>query len=551
MGTAELLDRARRAFAERAWQDAYDDFDAADRAASLEPTDLERCATAAYLTGHDSESTDAWSRAHEGWRECGNEQRAVRCAFWLGFALLQRGDMAQGSGWLGRAGRMVQEHQLDTVERGYLLVPTGLMAMGVGEPETALERFAEAESLARRFGDQDLDALGKLGQGQALLCMGRMPEGLRLFDEAMVAVTAGETSPVISGLVYCAVIDTCQRVFDLRRAREWTAALDRWCEKQPGLVPYRGQCLVHRAQVLQVRGEWAAAVVEVEQARQRLSDPPHPAVGMAHYQLGELHRLRGDTQLAEGAYRQAHAAGREPQPGLALLRLAEGRADSAATAVESALDAASDQMSRVQLLPAYAEIMLAGGRMADARAAADELDTLAAGEDATMLGAIANQTRANLLLAGGDAKAALGPLRNALEAWQELDAPYEVAQVRVLLASACQRLDDRERAELECDLARDTFVQLGAAPALAQLDRLLAVESRLASEPLGPPGRAVTERELQVLRLVAAGHTNRAIASEMAISEKTVERHLGNIFTKLGVSNRTAATAHAYDHGLL
>ena len=413
MGTAELLDRARRAFAECAWQDAYDDFDEADRTSSLEPPDLERCATAAYLTGHDTESTDAWSRAHEGWHERGDEQRAVRCAFWLGFALLQRGDMAQGGGWLGRAGRMVDEHQLDTVERGYLLVPTGLMAMGAGEPETALERFAEAESLARRFGDQDLDALGKLGQGQAMLCMGRMPEGLRLFDEAMVAVTAGETSPVISGLVYCAVIDTCQRVFDLRRAREWTAALDRWCEQQPGLVPYRGQCLVHRAQVLQLRGQWAAAIVEAEQARQRLSEPPNPAVGMAHYQLGELHRLRGETPQAEAAYRKAHAAGREPQPGLALLRLSEGRAEIAAAAIESALDAARDHMSRAQLLPAHAEIMLAAGRVSDARAAADELDELAAGENATMLGAIANETRARLLLVGGDARAALGSLRDA------------------------------------------------------------------------------------------------------------------------------------------
>ncbi len=477
----------------------------------------------------------------------------MRCAFWLGFALVQRGDMAQGGGWLNRAERMIDEHELDTVERGYLLVPTGLMAMGAGEHETALERFAEAESLARRFDDQDLDTLCKLGQGQALLSLGRVAAGLRLFDEAMVAVTAGETSSLISGLVYCAVIDTCQRVFDFRRASEWTAALDRWCEQQPGLVPYRGQCLVHRGQVMQLRGQWAAAVVEVEQARQRLSEPPHPAVGMAHYQLGELHRLRGEVPLAESAYRQAHAAGREPQPGLALLRLAEGHAEIAAIAIESALDPSSDRMSRAQLLPAYAEIMLAAGRTGAAQAAADELDELAAGEDATMLTAIANQTRAHLLLVGGDAKAALGPLRDALEAWQQLEAPYEIARVRVLLASAYHRLDDRERADLECDVARAEFVRLGAAPALAQLDRQRAEESPLSAEPFGPSGpvRAVTDRELQVLRLVAAGHTNREIAGDMAISEKTVERHLGNIFAKLGVSNRTSATAHAYDHGLL
>ncbi|MGI8949819.1 MAG: LuxR C-terminal-related transcriptional regulator [Ornithinimicrobium sp.] len=551
--TTELLERARAAFAARSWQDAYDDLRRARLTASLEPTDLQRLATAAYLTGHDAESTDAWSQAHHAWHERGDAERAVRCAFWLGFALVQRGEMAQGGGWLARAARMVQQHELDTVERGYLLVPEGLMAIGAGEPATALERFAQADSLARRFGDRDLAALGTLGQGEALLRMGRMAEGLRLFDEAMVAVTAGETSPMISGLVYCAVIDGCQHVFDLRRAREWTAALDRWCDQQPGLVPYRGQCLVHRAQVLQLRGKWAEAIAEVERARERLSDPPHPAVGMAHYQLGELQRLRGELPRAEAAYRQAHAAGREPQPGMALLRLAEGRAETAAAAIESALDAAGDRMSRAQLLPAYAEIMLAVGRLDRARAAADELVELVEAGGATMLGAFASQTRGALLLAGGDARAALGPLRAALDAWQELDAPYEAAQVRVLLAGACRQLGDRDRAELECDAARDTFEQLGAAPALAQLDRLLADDSLDVTEPSGSSGRGrlVTGRERQVLRLVAAGRTNRAIASELTISEKTVERHLGNIFTKLGVSNRTAATAHAYEHGLL
>ena len=244
METTEVLERGRQAFVAGSWHDAYEGLHEADRTRPLEPADLERVATAAYLTGREAESTDAWGRAHQAWREEGDQPRAVRCAFWLGFALVQRGALAEGGGWLARAGRMVEEHGLDTVERGYLLVPEGLMAMGAGEPDTALERFARADSLARRFGDGDLATLGLLGQGEALLRMGRTAEGLRLFDEAMVSVTAGETSPMISGLVYCAVIDGCQRVFDLRRAREWTAALDRWCDRQPGLVAYRGQCLV-------------------------------------------------------------------------------------------------------------------------------------------------------------------------------------------------------------------------------------------------------------------------------------------------------------------
>ncbi|MGI8632589.1 MAG: LuxR C-terminal-related transcriptional regulator [Solirubrobacterales bacterium] len=545
--------RGREAFERRSWLDAYEWLGEADRETALEPADLERLATSAYLTGHDEESSDAWGRAHRAWQALGDLPRAVRCAFWLGFGLIQRGEMAQGGGWLARAGRLLEDHVLDAVEQGYLLVPAGLMAMGKGEPDTALERFGEVSALARRFEDPDLATLGVLGQGEALLLLGRTSEGLRLFDEAMVSVTAGDTSPTISGLVYCAVIDGCQQVFDLRRAAEWTAALERWCEKQPGLVPYRGQCLVHRAQVLQIRGEWDAAAAAVEHARRRLSDPPHPAVGMAYYQLGELHRLRGELHEAEEAYRQAHVAGRDPQPGLALLRLAEGRADSAATAIGAALDAAGDRVSRAQLLPAHAEIMMAVGRREEAAAAADELDELAKAGAATMLGAIAAQTRGFLLLVDGDATAALGPLRSALDAWQQLRAPYEAAEVRVLLAGACRQLDHRERAELECDAARAVFEALGAAPALARLDRLLSDDPRDVGGSSGALGRdqTVTNRELEVLRLVAAGRTNRQIAGELAISQKTVERHLENIFTKLDVSNRAAATARAYEHGLL
>lgn len=553
MEATERLDAARAAFVACSWQEAYEGFEAADRATSLELVDLERFATAAYLTGHDAESADAWTRAHQAWQEIGNVQAAVRCAFWLGFALVQRGDMAQGGGWLARAGRMVEEHELDTVEHGYLQVPSGLMAMNAGESDTALERFAQAGLVAQRFGDRDLATLGTLGRGEALLRMGRTSEGLSLFDEAMVTVTTGETSPVVSGLVYCAVIDRCHGVFDLRRAGEWTAALDRWCERQPGLVPYRGQCLVHRSQVLQLRGDWVGSVAEVERARRWLSDPPHPALGMAHYQLGELQRLRGETAKAEDLYRQAHAAGREPQPGLALLRLAEGRTKAAAAAIETALDGAGDDLSRVQLLPAYSQIMLAAGRTDDARAAADELEDLAASGGATMLGAVANQTRGALLLAGGEPRAALGVLRAALDAWQELEAPYEAAHVRVLMAGACRLLDDRDRVELECDVARDVFEQLGASPALEMLTPLLDDELLTPAAPSGSSGPAnlVTDRELQVLRLVAAGRTNTEIGNELAISTKTVERHLGNIFTKLGVANRAAATAHAYDRGLL
>jgi DNA-binding NarL/FixJ family response regulator len=546
MNGIELRDQGLSAFDRGEWRESYEHLTAATLAgdARLEPKDLERLAIAAYLTGRDGESTDAWTLAHQAWLDRGAHAHAVRCAFWAGFGLVQRGEMAQGGGWLARAGTLVGQHGLDCVEQGYLLLPEALMAMGGGDLDGALHRFDQASELAQRFGDRDLAALGAIGRGEALLRSGRAADGMRLFDEAMVSVTAGETSPVVSGVVYCAVIDACQQAFDLRRAREWTAALDRWCAGQPGLVPYRGQCLVHRAQILQARGEWDEAMAEATRACERLTEPPHPAVGMAHYELGELHRLRGELADAEAAYRSAHAAGRGPHPGLALLRLAEGRLDAAVAAIERALDDAGDHVSRARLLPAFVEIMLAAERTAEARRAADDLDELAMGAPAGLLHAVAAQALGAVLLAEGDPEAALEALHAACRAWQDMEAPHEAAQARVLIAVACRMVGDPDTADLECDAARAVFERLGAGPALARLDELVVRPA--SSDPL-----PVTARELEVLRLVAAGRTNRQIAESLAISERTVERHLGNIFTKLDVPNRAAATAYAYDHGLV
>ena len=545
MNVTELREQGRAAFDRGDWLESYEHLRAVVAGdVPLEPEDLECLAIAAYLTGCDGESTDAWTRAHNAWLDRGAHAQAVRCAFWAGFGLVQRGEMARGGGWLARAGTLVSQHGLDCVERGYLLLPEALMAMGGGDLDGALDRFVQASELAQRFGDRDLAALGTLGRGEALLRSGRAADGMRVFDEAMVSVTAGETSPVVSGVVYCAVIDACQQAFDLRRAREWTVALSRWCARQPGLVPYRGQCLVHRAQILQVGGEWEEAMTEAQRACERLTEPPHPAIGMAYYELGELHRLRGELTDAEAAYRRAHAAGRRPHPGLALLRLSEGRLDAAVAAIERALDDAHDHVSRAQLLPAFIEVMLRAERTADARRAADDLAELAAGAPTGLLHAVAARARGAVLLAEGEPAAALEALQAACRAWQDMEAPYEAAQVRVLIAVACRTVDDRDTAELEWDAARAVFERLGAGPALARLDEL-------AGRPVGHKTLPVSARELEVLRLVAAGKTNRQIAEELSISERTVERHLGNIFTKLGVPNRVAATAYAYDHGLV
>ena len=539
----DALDEARAAFHDGAWGTAFDRLAAADRA-RLEPEDLERLATAAWMTGRDADAEDAWQRAHEGHARTGDTARAARCAFWHALCLLFRGDAPPAMGWIARGGRLVDENSAESVENGWLLTLTTLPMVFQGEADPALPRFTDAVGIAERHGEKDLGVLANLGIAMARILQQRTNEAISLLDEIMISVASGELSPIMVGIAYCQSIDICQQVFDLRRAREWTDALTRWCDAQLDLVPYRGTCFIHRCEIFQLHGAWPEALDAAERACEWLSGPVYwDSLGSAYYQLGEIRRLRGELAEAEEAYRNASQAGRDPEPGMSLLRLAQGPPAVAAAAIRRALGEAQHPVLRSKILPAYVEIMIAARDLDGARSGADELRKIGDDLGAPYLLALAAHAAGAVNLAGKEPKEALPHLRAAHTAWRDLDAPYQAARAREMIGLACRAVDDHASAELEFGAARRAYEELGAGPDVARLDRLTTGAS--------PGAAGLTAREVEVLRLVAGGKSNRAVANSLSISEKTVARHISNIFTKLGLSSRAEATAYAYEQGLV
>ena len=535
----DAVELGREAFDRRMWGEAFEQLSAADLS---DPDDLERLAVAANLLGRDQPSEAAWERAHAACAERGDRAAAARCAFWLGLGLLLRGEEARGGGWLARAEHLAGEAG-ECPAAGLVLTPRFLGAWTSGDLDAASALATEMVRLARRIGDPELLAMGLLATGEAEYAAGRTEPARRAFDEAMVLVTSNEVSPVLAGIVYCGVIDSCMGAGDLRRAAQWTDALQHWCADQPDLVPYRGQCLVHRSQVLTAHGEWLAALTAVELACRRLSEPVHPALGAAFYQEGDLHRLRGELAAAEEAYKAAGRHGMDPVPGFALLRLAQGDVEAATAAAHRMVaEHRGTPALAAPVLAAAVEILLASDDIDGARALADELDGHVGASDLPLVQGTVAYTAGLVRLATDDATGALAAFRRACHAWHELGVPYEEARAREGVAGACALLGDHDACALELDAARQIFLRLGAAPDLERLDT--------------PPGAStapagLTYRECDVLRQVAAGRTNRQIAAELSISEHTVARHLQNIFLKLGLPSRSAATAYAYEHGLV
>ena len=536
------LERGGASSASHAWREAYESLSLADDARPLGPEDLVLLATSAYMLGREDEYVRALERAHYAYLDSGEVPAAARCTWWIGLSLLLRGEAAPSTGWFARGERLLDGEEGECVERGYLLLASMLESFADGDFEAARAKAAEAVAIGERFGDRDLVALAVMDLGHALLELGRAREGLRLVDESMVAVTSGELSPIVAGILYCNTISVCQSVYELRRAREWTTALTSWCERQPDMVAHTGVCLVHRAEIMQLQGGWQAALEEAELVATR-GVLNQRAFARALCVQGDLHRLRGDFGAAERAYRAAARQGAQPQPGLSLLRLAQGNVDGAVAAIRRVIGETGQPLERAALLPAYVEIALAAGEIDEAVLASDELAGISQLHESEALTGMSAHARGAVALARGDPRAALTELRRALQVWQELGAPYESATARVLVGVACGALGDEEGGALELEAARTAFAELGARPDLSR------VAARISSSGSDPQG--LSARELQVLRLVAAGETNKAIAAALVLSERTVDRHVSNIYAKLQVSSRAAATAYAYEHGLL
>lgn len=542
---ADLLSAGREAFRAKRWANAVGLLSQVDEGSALAAADYWALTTARFLTTPDQVGAEIMGAASQVLLERGDTAGAARAAFWAGATLLRLGEFATGSGWNARGRRLLDDAGIgDCAERGYLLTAPAFAAMHAGEFETVRGLVGEISAIARRFGDPDLLAFIRQVEGRALLLQGNVGDGMSILDEVMLSATTTEMSPLVVGLIFCFVVRTAHDFHDLGRAREWTAAIERWCDPQPDLDMYRGECRVYHAHVLLVTGDWQRASEQVASAcRAFLRHPPHPAAGFALYEQGELHRLEGRYGDAERAYSQAASHGHPAQPGLALLRLGQGRPDAASASIGRALAETRDPLARAGLLPAFVEIMLAVGDAGAAQGAAAELGQIGGQVRSEYLQGLAAHAHGALLLAACRADEALAELRRAAANWQRLRAAYHAAQTRLLIGRACRELGDEDAARLDMQGARQAFSALGAEP-----------DSRRAAAMLAPSGRdlpqGLTGREAELLALLATGKTNREIAAQLVISEKTVARHVSNIFSKLGVSSRAAATAYALKHDL-
>jgi DNA-binding NarL/FixJ family response regulator len=525
-----------------AWDVVYHRLTAADPMA-LSVAELEALAEAAFWLGKPRESIAARQRAYAAYRDAGDIRHATKTAWLLFHNYFDLNETAAASGWLKRAHRHAEAIP-GQVERGYVALADADWAAFQDDLDRALACAVQATETGQRFADPDLEGLGLATQGRILITRGDVPTGLDRLDEALVAVLSDELSPFATGWVYCLLLYTCEELGDVRRAAEWTDLAVRWCEQRGQDSWYPGLCRLHQCEVRSWRGEWAVAEAQAIRAAEELAPFGDYLVAEGQYVAGEIRRRKGEFGAAEEAFRQAHRLGRDPQPGLALLHLARGDADQAASELRIALAGHQGMPLRQGLLlAAQVRAELECGQWEQAAASADALTRVAEHSRSRLLQAMAGTATGAVLLKRGEAGKALAVLKDACTIGRELSCPYETAETRVLIGLAARKLGDEATAALELDAARASFVTLGAAPDVARVDALLADESEF------PAG--LTGREVEVLRLVANGKSNREIAAKLVISEHTVARHLSNIFRKLDVTSRSAATSFAYEHDLV
>jgi DNA-binding CsgD family transcriptional regulator len=523
------LAEARAAYERRDWLRACDAYRAALVDESLSGEDLYCYANTYWWLGRLDEALPILADAHQALLREAAPRTAALVALDTGYTFALRGDEAQASGWMARAARLL-EREGDCVERGYLVYCNAEEAVGVADVDHVLTLVDDVRDIGRRFGDPCLVALSAVLEGRVRIKQGSVTEGMSLLDEAMVAALSDELDPGWAGNIYCNLMLTCYELADWQRADEWTSATARWCEAMPGAGPFMGICRLHRAQVMHMRGDWQRAEEEVRRVCEELATFHVTMVAEAHYQLGEVRRQRGDLEAAEMAFADAHRLGRDPQPGLAQLRLAQGRPASALAMITRALSGRDVPLDRAHLLPAAVEILVAAGAVDRAVAAGDELRSLAATYGTAGLRAQASTAAGIVALAAGDAGSATECLQEAVTIWRRIGARYEVARARVLLGRALALAGDADAAAME------------SRTATAELDAL-GVAAPGASGAGKRRDDGLSGREAEVLHLVADGCSNQEIADKLVLSVRTVERHLMSAYQKLGFSGRGARAA--------
>ena len=530
---SELLRAARTAHVRRDWRVAYDAFVRAGEDTPLCTDDLDAMAVAAWRLGRGKESLRVAERVFAQLARTDPPSAAMK-AVDLALAWLTRGDVNIGQGWMNRARRLLDGAPEGTTH-GYLAYLDALTAVMTGDAQALRQRVHELREMCGRLDSPAVTALCNVAEALAAIGDARMAEAYGLIDEAMLPVLADQVPIDWAGDIYCVVLNQCHRLADLPRMRAWTQSMERWCTDFAPSANYGGVCDVHRLQLMAGTDDYGRLEARLVGASRSLEEVNSWAAGAGYYELGEVRRLRGDTDGAFAAFARARALGIEPQPGQALLRCRIGDSDTAWTELRVAL-AGEDRLGRMRLLRGAVEVALARGGLDEAERHCAELESGAEAFGTPGFRAWAAHARGAILARREQHTAALERLEAALREYRTQQSRYETAQVYEWMAIAHRGLGEDDLAAADLATAESIYTQLGVEPAQVCGS--------------GSPG-GLTRREIEILTRIASGATNKQVAEQIFISERTVGRHLANIFSKLGVSTRTAAVTWAYTNNVV